>query len=481
VPTRDGRGVFPPVEEEVPLVSARSLAESGTATDPVSADDTTTPVTLHPVHGTTGDEAPAPAGRDAAAPQAGEALSTAARARLVLVLGSLIALGPLTIDMYLPALPAITDDLLTTASAVQLTLTGTLLGLGVGQLLVGPWSDAVGRRRPLVAGVALHIVASLLCLLAPNVAVLGAFRVLQGLGVAAAMVVAMAIVRDLFVGTDAARLISRLMLVMGAAPILAPTLGSEILRLTDWRGIFAGLAALGVVLLAVAVLALPETLPPERRHRTGVAGSLRAYAGLFRDRTFVGLIVVSGLTMATLFAYVSGSSFVLQDVYGLDEQAFGYVFGAGAAGLIAGTQLNARLLRRWTPEQVLSVSVAAAGLSAVALVAVAATGAGGLPGLLVPLWLVLTFCGVSLPNTGALALTLHGEAAGTAAALLGALQFAVGALAAPLVGVLGTTSALPMAAVMGGAALAAAAVMLLVVRPRQVVDDGPIEEVAVAA
>jgi len=452
------------------LASARSLTGSGTVSDPAGTDDTTH---LHTV--------PAPAGREAAEPQPGDALSAGARVRLVLVLGSLIALGPLTIDTYLPALPAITDDLLTTASAVQLTLTGTLLGLGVGQLLIGPWSDAVGRRRPLIAGVVLHIAASLLCLVAPNVAVLGAFRVLQGFGVAAAMVVAMAVVRDLFAGTDAARLISRLMLVMGAAPILAPTLGSEILRLTTWRGVFAALAVLGVVLLGVAVFALPETLPPERRHNSGVAGSLRAYAGMFRDRTFVGLIVVSGLTMATLFAYVSGSSFVLQDVYGLDEQTFGYVFGAGAAGLIAGTQLNARLLRTWTPEQVLTVSVAAASVSAVALVAVAATGAGGLPGLLVPLWLVLAFCGVSLPNTGALALTLHGEAAGTAAALLGALQFAVGALAAPVVGVLGTASALPMAAVMGGAALVAAAVMLLVVRPRQAAEAGPLEEVAVAA
>jgi DHA1 family bicyclomycin/chloramphenicol resistance-like MFS transporter len=166
---------------------------------------------------------------------------------------------------------------------------------------------------------------------------------------------------------------------------------------------------------------------------------------------------------------VSGSSFVLQDVYGLDEQAFGYVFGAGAIGLIAGTQANPRLLRRWTPAQVLTVSVPLAGVAAVALVVVAATGAGGLPGLLVPLWLVLAFCGVSLPNTGALALSLHGEAAGTAAALLGALQFAVGAAAAPLVGVLGTASALPMAAVMGGSAITAATVMLLVVRPRQAV------------
>jgi DHA1 family bicyclomycin/chloramphenicol resistance-like MFS transporter len=169
--------------------------------------------------------------------------------------------------------------------------------------------------------------------------------------------------------------------------------------------------------------------------------------------------------MATLFTYVAGSSFVFQGVYGLDEQTFGYVFGAGAAGLIIGTQLNAQLLRRWEPEQVLRVSVPAAAAAAVALVAVASTGLGGLPGLLVPLWLVLGFCGVTMPNTGALALSLHGEAAGTAAALLGALQFAVGALVAPLVGVLGTGSALPMAAVMGGAALVAAAVMLAALRP----------------
>jgi DHA1 family bicyclomycin/chloramphenicol resistance-like MFS transporter len=413
--------------------------------------------------------------------QPGDALGTAARARLVLVLGSLIALGPLTIDTYLPALPAIGDDLLTTSAAVQLTLTGTLVGLGVGQLLIGPWSDAVGRRRPLIAGVALHIVASLLCMIAPNIAVLGAMRVVQGVGVAAAMVVAMATVRDLFTGNDAARLISRLMLVMGAAPILAPTVGSEMLRHTDWRGIFAVLAGLGVVLLVVGVVALPETLPPHRRRRSGLASSARAYSALLRDGRYLALVVVSGLTMAVLFTYVSGSSFVLQEVYGLDEQTFGYVFGAGAAGLIAGTQLNGALLRRWEPDQILRVSVPAAGLAAVALVTVAATEAGGLPGLLVPLWLVLTFCGVSLPNTGALALSLHGEAAGTAAALLGALQFAVGAVAAPLVGVFGTGSALPMAAVMGGAALLAAVVTLVALGPATPATPTAADQVPAAA
>jgi len=190
------------------------------------------------------------------------------RLRLVLVLGALIALGPLTIDMYLPALPRIVDDLQTTSAAVQLTLTGTLVGLALGQLLVGPLSDTFGRRRPLIVGVGVHVLASLLVLVAPNVTVLGGLRVLQGVGAAAASVVTMAIVRDLFVGRAAATLFSRLMLVLGVAPVLAPTIGGEVLRFTSWRGVFVVLAVLGVMLVVVAALAVPETLPPVRRTPT---------------------------------------------------------------------------------------------------------------------------------------------------------------------------------------------------------------------
>jgi len=395
-------------------------------------------------------------------------MTRAQRTRLVVLLGSLIAIGPLTIDMYLPALPAITEDFATTAAAVQLTLTGTLAGLALGQLLIGPLSDAFGRRAPLLAGIALHIVASVLCVLAPNVGTLGVLRVVQGLGVAAASVVAMAIVRDLFSGAAFARLFSRLMLVIGAAPILAPTVGGAVLRWTQWQGVFVALAAFGLLMLVVAAVALPETLPPHRRRRGGTVESLRTYRTLLRDRTFMGLVFVAGLGMAAVFAYVSGSSFVFQDQYGLSQQEFALAFGAGAVGLIAATQINVRLLRRFSPQQILVAGLTMGTVAGGALIVVAATGLGGLVSVLATLWIVLASAGLAMPNAPALAMTGYGEAAGTAAALLGAVQFGVGALAAPLVGVLGTGS-LAMAVVVAGCMAGATAVMLLVVRPRRMI------------
>ena len=388
------------------------------------------------------------------------------RLRLVLVLGSLIALGPLTIDMYLPALPSISDDLQTTSAAVQLTLTGTLIGVALGQLVVGPLSDALGRRLPLLVGVAVHVVASLLCVVAPSIEVLGALRVLQGLGAAAASVTAMAVVRDRYTGADAAVVISRLMLVLGVAPILAPTLGGEVLRHTDWRGVFVVLAAIGVGLIVMAALALEETHPPERRRSGRIVGTLRTYRRLLRDRAFVGLMVVAGLTMSALFAYVSGSSFVLQEQYGLDQQEFGLVFGLGAVALIGATQLNVRLLRRWSPDAVLLGALVGGLVAALLLLAAGVTGLGGLVGVLLPMWLVLAAAGLALPNTPALALTRHGEAAGTAAALLGATQFGLAAVTAPLVGVLGN-DARAMAAVVAVTSAGALIVLLAVVRPER--------------
>ncbi|MBO4208059.1 multidrug effflux MFS transporter [Micromonospora echinofusca] len=406
-------------------------------------------------------------------------MSRRQRLRLVLVLGSLIAVGPLTIDMYLPALPSIVTDLSTTPAAVQLTLTGTLAGLALGQLLIGPVSDAVGRRVPLLAGVGLHVVASLLCVVAPGIGTLGVLRVLQGLGVAAAAVVATAVVRDLFAGAAFARLFSRLMLVMGAAPILAPTLGSAVLGWTNWRGVFVTLAAFGLLLIVVAAVGLPETLPAGRRRHDGIAGTGRVYRTLLRDRPFVGLVLVTGLAMAALFAYVSGSSFVLQDGYGLDEQEFGLAFGAGALGLIAATQLNVRLLRRYTPQRILVSSLSVGTAAGLLLIVLAVTGVGGLAGLLAALWVVLAASGLALPNAPALALSRHGEAAGTAAALLGAVQFGVGALAAPLVGVLGT-GAVAMALVVAGGMVSALVVLVVVVRPARLAAVDPAVAVVAA-
>ncbi|WFE26132.1 multidrug effflux MFS transporter [Solwaraspora sp. WMMD791] len=408
--------------------------------------------------------APATASTPAAGPTPGELFTTWQRVRLILVLGTLIAVGPLTIDMYLPALPAIGDDLQTTAAGVQLTLTGTLAGLAVGQLIIGPLSDVWGRRRPLLAGTALHVLASLLCVIAPNIAVLGGLRVVQGFGAAAASVIAMAVVRDLFTGIAFARVLSRLLLVMGVAPVLAPTLGSALLNWTQWRGVFAALAVLGVALFAVTMFGLPETLPPHHRRPARVLDTLRVYGSLLRDRVFVGLVLVAGFAMAALFAYVAGSSFVLQDQYGLDEQQFGIAFGAGAIGMITATQLNVRLLRRYSPQQILLTSLIAALTCGIVLLGFAVTNFGGLAGVLIPLWAVLAATGFALPNAPALALAGHGEAAGTASALLGAVQFGVGALAAPAVGMLGTGST-AMATVITGGMLAAVIVLVVVVRP----------------
>jgi DHA1 family bicyclomycin/chloramphenicol resistance-like MFS transporter len=385
-------------------------------------------------------------------------------ARLALTLGAFVALGPLTVDMYLPALPTIAEDLRTSSSTVQLTLTGTLVGLALGQLVLGPLSDALGRKRPLLAGTALHVVASMLVLVAPSIEVLGLLRFLQGVGTAAGAVIALAVVRDLFDGRAAATMLSRLFLVLGAAPVLAPTIGGELLRVTSWRGIFLLLGVYGVALLAMGRLAVRETLPPERRRSSGVAGTLRGYRTLFGDRVYVGLVLVAGLTMAGLFSYVSGSSFVFQEQYGLDEQQFGLLFGAGAVWLIAATQLNPVLLRRFSPAQVLVAATAAGAVAGAVLLALAGTGAGGLWAVVLPLWAVLFASGLALPNAPALALSRHGEAAGTAAALLGAVQFGVGAVVAPLVGVLGN-DAVAMGAVVLAALVLAIAVLVVVVRP----------------
>jgi DHA1 family bicyclomycin/chloramphenicol resistance-like MFS transporter len=301
------------------------------------------------------------------------------------------------------------------------------------------------------------------------VAVLGVLRVLQGVGAAAGAVIALAIIRDLYTGRAAATMFSRLMLVMGVAPVLAPTVGGELLRITSWRGLFVALAVYGVLVLVATALALRESLPPEHRRSAGIGATLRTYGGLLHDRNFVGLVLVAGLTMAGLFGYVAGSSFVFQQQFGLDQQQFGLAFGAGAIFLIAATQLNAYLLRAFEPGTLLLAALAGGAVSGLVLVAAAVTGVGGLVGVLVPMFGVLFAVGLALPNAPALALAGHGEAAGTAAALLGAVQFGVGALVSPLVGILGN-DAVAMGVVVAGGLVLALAVLVVVVRPWRLAD-----------
>ncbi|OBC07679.1 Bcr/CflA family drug resistance efflux transporter [Mycobacterium sp. 852013-50091_SCH5140682] len=369
------------------------------------------------------------------------------RTRMILVLGALIALGPLTIDMYLPALPRIADELSVSSSVAQLTLTGTLAGLGLGQLIVGPLSDSLGRRRPLMGGIVLHMLASVLCVFAPDIVTLGIARGLQGMGAAAAAVVAVAVVGDLFAGSAAATVMSRLMLVLGVAPVLAPSLGAAVLLKGSWHWVFIALVLLAGALLLMAVLALPETLPVSHRRPLHVGSILGTYAELLRDARFVILVLVAALGMSGLFAYISAAPFVLQGRYGLDQQAFALVFAAGAVALIGSTQFNVVLLRRFTPQAITVAALVAASVAGLLFIGLTVAAVGGLTGFIAPVLAILAAMGLVIPNAPAVALSRHPDAAGTAAALLGAAQFGLGAAIAPLVGALGN-GALALSVVM---------------------------------
>ena len=382
---------------------------------------------------------------------------------MILVLGTLIALGPLTIDMYLPALPKIGEELSISSSVAQLTLTGTLAGLALGQLIVGPLSDSLGRRRPLMVGIVLHMAASVLCMLAPDIVTLGLARGLQGMGAAAAAVVAVAVVGDLFAGSAAATVMSRLMLVLGVAPVLAPSLGAAVLLHGSWHWVFAALAVLAGGLLLLAVFALPETLPVSHRRPLKVRGILATYGELLRDTRFVILVLVAALGMSGLFAYISAAPFVLQGRYGLDQQAFALVFAAGAFALIGSTQFNVVLLRRFSPQAITLAALTAAVVGGVVFLGLTVAQIGGLVGFLAPVLAILGAMGLVIPNAPAVALSRHPDAAGTAAALLGAAQFGTGAVVAPLVGALGN-GALALAAVMTVGMVIALVALLLVAR-----------------
>jgi DHA1 family bicyclomycin/chloramphenicol resistance-like MFS transporter len=392
---------------------------------------------------------------------------------MIAVLGLLIALGPLTIDMYLPALPRIAEDLSVSSSVVQLTLTGTLAGLAVGQLIIGPLSDSLGRRIPLMAGITLHMVASLVCLFAPNIEVLGAGRVLQGFGAAAAAVVAVAVVGDLYVDSAAATVMSRLILVLGVAPVIAPSLGAVVLLQASWHWIFAVLVVLAGLLLLLAALALPETLPVPHRRPLHVRSIVATYGELLRDSRFVTLVLVAALSMAGLFGYIAAAPFVLQGDYGLNQQSFALVFGAGAIILIGATQSNVVLLRRFSPQLIMLVALIVSVVAAIVFVVLAVTGVAGLAGFLAPVLVILGGMGLVLPNAPAVALSRHHDASGTAAALLGAAQFGLGAVTAPVVGMLGNNEfALALVMLVGSAvALAAMAFVGLPSRAAEVPAD----------
>jgi DHA1 family bicyclomycin/chloramphenicol resistance-like MFS transporter len=391
---------------------------------------------------------------------------------LTLVLGSLSALAPLSMDMYLPALPRITAGLHTQDALVQLTLTACLVGLALGQLVAGPLSDALGRRRPLLLGLALYALATVCCAVAPDVRVLIACRLLQGLSGAAGIVISRAVVRDLFDGLAAARFASTLMLVSGAAPLLAPILGGQLLRITSWRGVFAVLAVLGAVLLVLAALRVPETLPAGRRRSGGLPDTLRTMRQLLADRLFSAYLLTVAFGFGALFAFIAGSPYVVQEVFHGSAQQYSVVFALVELGLVGMSQLTGRvLLGRFASHRIQLAGVVSITVAGVLLVLMAGSWHSGLAPLTAALFLMAASLGTITPPSSALALQRAPHAAGTASALLGTVQFLTGAVAPALVGLGGHDSALPMAVVLLGAAVAALVSFLALARPWRSVPD----------
>jgi MFS transporter, DHA1 family, multidrug resistance protein len=386
-------------------------------------------------------------GDEYAVPAVAPARTSLERARLFVLLGGLTAFGPLSIDMYLPALPAIGRDLAASESVIQLTLTACLVGLALGQVLAGPLSDRLGRRRPLLVGVAAYVLASLLCATAPSAPVLVGFRLVQGLAGAAGIVIARAIVRDLYVGSAAARYFSRLVLIMGLAPILAPVIGAQVLRFTSWHGIFLTLAVVAALLWLGAAVGLPETLPVARRSDGGLLGTLATFRSLLADARFIGYALSAGLAFGAMFAYISGSPFVLQGIYRVSPQTFSLIFGINALGFVVASQINGSLVGRIPPARLLVVGLLMSATAGIVLLLVVLIGGLGLAAFLPPLFFLVSSVGFIVPNATALALSRRPNAAGTGSALLGVIQSGVGAAGAPLVGVAGISSALPMAGV----------------------------------
>ena len=352
---------------------------------------------------------------------------------LIIALGALSGFGPLCLDMYLPALPELPRDLSSTTAAAQLTLSACIIGLAVGQLITGPLSDRLGRRRPLLVGVALFVVTSVICAVTTSMTLLIVIRFVQGAAGAAGIVVGRAVVADLFAGKVAAAYFSAIATINGLAPILAPVIGGQVLLAGTWRTVFWVLAGIGAILLVLAAVVITETLPPERRTGGGFAGTMTAFGCLLRDRGYVGAVVAGSMVTAAMFGYISASPFLLQDGFGLSPQWFSACFALNAVGIVLASQLGRMLLSRTTSFVLLSVGVVQGLAGAILLTATVVAG-WGLVMVLLSLFVMVSAVGFALPHASAIAMDRHRRIAGSASALIGLAQFALGAVAAPLVG-----------------------------------------------
>jgi DHA1 family bicyclomycin/chloramphenicol resistance-like MFS transporter len=375
--------------------------------------------------------------------------------RLALILGALTAIGPLAIDMYLPSLPTIAREFAASAGAVQASLAAYYIGIAIGQALYGPMSDRMGRKPALLFGLGVFLISSIGCARAPDIQTLIAFRFLQALGGCAPIVIPRAVVRDYFDQRGSVRMLSLLMLVMGLAPILAPLIGGQLLVSFGWRSVFWLLATYGGLWLMLVALFLHESLPIERRQRQSIGVVLSVYGRLAGDRVYMGYALSGALIFAGLLAYIAGSPYVFIELFHVPPERFGLFFGTNALGIIAASQINRWLAVRVDPERILRIMLRASLSAGVVLLIDASTGFGGFGGILVPLFFFIASHGFILPNTTALAMAPHGRVAGSASALLGTIQFVLGATMGGLVGFFANGTAVPLAAVIAACGIAA--------------------------
>ncbi|MFV8256584.1 Bcr/CflA family multidrug efflux MFS transporter [Bdellovibrio bacteriovorus] len=382
-------------------------------------------------------------------------------ALLILLLASLTAFGPLSIDMYLPAFPAIAENLNVPLSSVQMSLASFFIGLATGQIFYGPITDRFGRKKPLYVGLGIYALASLVCAFTKNVEMLILFRFLQALGSCAGVVISRAIVRDLFTHQETARVFSLLMLVMGVAPILAPFFGGYISEFFGWRAIFALMVIISTSCIVMLAIFLPETHQPDQR--VHIKDSLKNYVQIIKDRHFMGYALAGGAAQAGLFAYITGSSFVFINLFGIPAKSFGWVFGSNAIGLIACSQINARLLKRLSYDVILEKIFVVLGVLG-AILAMAGIFNWGFWGLAIPLFLFIAALGMTFPNATAGAMATQRKAAGSASALLGTLQYGIAALSSAAVSRLHDGTTLPMCAMIGFCGVLALALHRLLVK-----------------
>jgi len=363
-----------------------------------------------------------------------------------LILGLLAAIGPLCTDLYLPVLPQIAGDLQTTPSLVQLSLTACLLGLALGQIIIGPNSDVFGRRIPLIISLVIFAITSLLCALAPSVWVLIMLRFIQGVAGAGGIVISRAIVSDLYSGTELTRFFSLLMLVNGVAPILAPVAGGQLTKVTTWPGVFIILGVFSIVMLLAVILGVKESLPKKNRAKGGLKETILIFKNLFSNRNFMGHFLTQGFVMAGLFGYIAASPFVLQNIYGVSAETFSFCFAINGLGIIIAAQITGRLVGRFSESKLLVFGLVLSLLASIVLLMMIFVKAG-LIFILVPLFVVVSCIGIIMTTSFALAIQNQGKVAGSASALLGFIAFVFGAIAAPIVGIGGSHTAVPMGVV----------------------------------